>query len=378
VICSKVVKVKPAKNREMVISNAVIAEWLALAGEDAEGMLAKALRKASRAAYLWPIEADALRQSGRSLTELPSIGPYLEKLILGWFKKPPPILEPAPERKDFLTLTAAEATLQRRDPGSSNGDLQMHSVWSDGSGTIREMALAGMERGYRFIGITDHSKGLKIAGGMTEAELAEQGEEIDDINREFKSKDFVVLKSIEMNLNPRGEGDMDPTALGRLDLVVGSFHSQLRKTQDQTDRYLAAIRNPYVQILGHPRGRVYNYRLGLKADWPRVFAEAARLDKAVEVDSYADRQDLDAKLLKVARTEGVKIAIDTDAHHPEQLDFMKLGLAAAAAVGFPPERIVNFWSVEKLLQWSAKLKGQPAGAPHPRRKPFKSSAITKR
>src|SRR5213596_1455376 len=111
----------------------------------------------------------------------------------------------------------------------------------------------------------------------------------------------TVLRSIEMNLNPRGEGDMSPGSLRSLDLVLGSFHSKLRVTEDQTARYLAALRNPHVHILGHPRGRVYNFRLGLAADWERVFAEAARLDKAVEVDAYPDRQDLDVKLLTLAR-----------------------------------------------------------------------------
>jgi histidinol phosphatase-like PHP family hydrolase len=337
------------------ITNAIIAEWMALEAEKAEGILTKALRKASRTALRWPIEAFKLREQGRDLTELPSVGPYLQKLILGWFAKPPEIAKPPPERRHFLTLTAAEAILKKAKLGQYNGDLQMHSQWSDGSATIRDMALAGIERGYQFIAITDHSKGLKIAGGMDESELLRQGREIDELNHELKSKNFRVLKSIEMNLNPRGEGDMIPESLKGLDIVIGSFHSRLRVQEDQTDRYLAALRNPNIHILGHPRGRIYNYRLGLRADWPRVFAEAAKLDKAVEVDSYADRQDLDTELLKVARNEGVKIAIDTDAHHPEQLDFVRLGLAAAAKVRFPPERIINFWPVAKLLQWAREL-----------------------
>src|SRR5213078_3594267 len=127
-----------------------------------------------------------------------------------------------------------------------------------------------------------------------------------------------VLRSVELNINPRGEGDMEPAALGRLDLVLGSFHSALRRSEDQTDRYLAALRNPSIQILGHPQCRVFGYRLGLTADWSRVFAEAARLDKAVEIDGYADRQDLRVSLLKIARREGARISLGTDAHHPWQ------------------------------------------------------------
>src|SRR5205085_5583825 len=136
-----------------------------------------------------------------------------------------------------------------------------------------------------------------------------------------------VLSSIEMNLNPRGEGDMDPPALAALDIVLGSFHSALRTKEDQSPRYLAALRNGDVQILGHPRGRIYNYRLGLKADWSRVFAGAAKLGKAVEIDCYPDRQDLNLRLLKIARDEGTRVSLGTDSHHPWQLEFIELGLA---------------------------------------------------
>ncbi len=125
-----------------------------------------------------------------------------------------------------------------------------------------------------------------------------------------------MFRSIEMNLSPRGEGDMSPESLLALDLVLGSFHSALRTTEDQTERYLAALRNAHVHILGHPRGRIYNFRIGLNADWPRVFAETARLDKAVEMDCYPDRQDLNVELLKLARNHGTRISLGTDAHHP--------------------------------------------------------------
>jgi histidinol phosphatase-like PHP family hydrolase len=112
-----------------------------------------------------------------------------------------------------------------------------------------------------------------------------------------------------MNLNPLGEGDLDPTALHSLDLVLGSFHSALRRKNDQTERYLAAIRNPNIQILGHPRVRIYNYRFGLRADWETVFREATRLDKAVEIDAYPDRQDLNLSLLRIAKRCGTRISM---------------------------------------------------------------------
>jgi histidinol phosphatase-like PHP family hydrolase len=230
----------------------------------------------------------------------------------------------------------------------------MHTTWSDGAATILEMAEAALAMNYRYIGITDHSEGLKIAGGISENELREQGMEIQQVNADFKRSgiDFIVLRSIEANLNVVGEADISSQALADLDLVVGSFHSKLRIKEDQTERYMAALRNPGLDILGHPCGRIYNFRRGLSADWKRVFALAAALDKAVEVDAYPDRQDLNIELLKIARKEGARIAIDTDAHSPEQLCFVELGLAAALVAGIPEERIVNFMSCSELLTWA--------------------------
>src|SRR5438046_836237 len=114
----------------------------------------------------------------------------------------------------------------------------MHTHWSDGSGSVLEMAKQGIARGYSYIAITDHSKALKIAGGINEQEVAEQGEEIDKANEDLKQsgEKFTVLKSIELNVTPEGKGDLDDDALAKLDLVVGSFHSALRRVEDQTQR----------------------------------------------------------------------------------------------------------------------------------------------
>ena len=131
------------------------------------------------------------------------------------------------------------------------------------------------------------------------------------------------------------------------------YNAESALAHGETERYLAALRSPSVHILGHPRGRIYNYRLGLNADWPQVFAAAAALDKAVEIDCYPDRQDLDLELLRLARREGVRIAIDTDAHAPEQLAFVELGLASALLAKIPAERIVNFLAVDALMGWAS-------------------------
>jgi len=171
-----------------------------------------------------------------------------------------------------------------------------------------------------------------------------------------------------MNLNPLGEGDMDPAALRSLDIVLGSFHSALRRKEDETERYLAAVRNPHIQILGHPRGRIYNYRSGLRADWETVFREATRLDKAVEIDAYPDRQDLNLSLLKIAKRCGTRISMGTDAHHPWQLEFIDLALAAALAAKIPPERIVNFIPLKELRAWIEKVRDAEARRTHTKTK----------
>jgi histidinol phosphatase-like PHP family hydrolase len=257
-------------------------------------------------------------------------------------------------------VTEARAALAKQPAWSAQvkGDLQMHTQWSDGSGTVEDMARAAAERGYEYIAITDHSKGLKIAGGINEEQLQQQGEEIAAVNdgsrREGRS--VRVLRSVELNLNPKGEGDMDSESLKSLDLVLGCFHSALRKKEDQTDRYLAALRNPDIQVLGHPRGRIYNFRLGLTADWSRVFDLAAELDKAVEIDAYPDRQDLSLDLLKLAKKSGCRISLGTDSHDPLQMRFMEYALAAALLAGIKRERILNFMSRDELLNWSKTVR----------------------
>ena len=340
-----------------MLSNSDLAELLAREAESESGILVRAYRRAARSAFLWPEEVAALIEQNRPLTELRAIGPFITKRILRWIEKPPKA-KPRPPviRRDFIALADARVLLAKNPSWKKQlrGDLQMHTHWSDGSGTITEMADAAGARNYEYIAITDHSKGLKIAGGIDERALRRQATEIGKVNR--LSRPTIVLRSIELNLNPRGEGDMDPKALAKLDIVLGSFHSVLRVKHDQTERYLAALRNSDVQILGHPRGRIYNYRLGLKADWPRVFAQAAKLDKAVEIDCYPDRQDLNLSLLKLARAEGARVSLGTDAHHPWQLEFIGLGLAAALKAKISADRIINFLPLDKLRSWVANAR----------------------
>jgi histidinol phosphatase-like PHP family hydrolase len=342
------------------LPNSIIAELLAVAAESAKMPLQKALRRASRKALMWPEEAAIMVEEDRSLIELPGVGPSLNKIIRRWIDDPPDLPTTPEIRAHFLTVTEARAALAKQPAWSAEvkGDLQMHTRWSDGSGTVEEMAQAAAERGYEYIAITDHSKGLKIAGGINEEQLQQQGEKIAAVNAGLhrEGQAVRVLRSIELNLNPKGEGDMDSESLKSLDLVLGCFHSALRKKEDQTDRYLAALRNPDIQILGHPRGRIYNFRLGLTADWSRVFDFAAELDKAVEIDAYPDRQDLSLDLLKLAKKSGCRISLGTDSHDPLQMRFMEYALAAALLAGIKCDRILNFMSCDELLNWAANLR----------------------
>lgn len=346
--------------KDKCLTNSDIAELLASEAETATQPLQKALRRASRKAFLWPEEAAQLIHQERSLEELPGVGPYLSKLIRRWIEHPP-LVPLTPEiRKDFLTILQARSVLSKSPAWLSGlkGDLQMHTQWSDGSGSIAEMAQAAAARGYEYIAITDHSKGLKIAGGINEEQLRQQAAEIREVNDACKSagQRIQVLRSIELNLDPHGEGDMDAWSLKQLDIVLGCFHSALRRKEDQTERYLAALQNLGIQILGHPRGRIYNFRLGLPANWSKVFDFAAELDKAVEIDAYPDRQDLNISLIKLARKAGCRISLGTDSHGPSQLAFIELGLAAALLGGIKRDRILNFMTRGELLNWVESVR----------------------
>jgi histidinol phosphatase-like PHP family hydrolase len=258
-------------------------------------------------------------------------------------------------RQGFLTSTEVAAILE---PASTappiQGDLQTHTLGSDGTASVRAMAAEAHARGLAYLAITDHSKGLAIAGGMDENALLRQGDEIRALNQELASHraGFRILRGVEMNLAPDGAGDLAPEFLTGFDIVLGAFHSRLRVKDDQTERYLAALEHPGVHVLAHPRGRIFNFRLGLRADWPRVFERALRNDVAIEIDAYPDRQDIDVELLRLAREVGVWISIGSDAHATGQLAALDYGVAATCAAGIPAERIVNCMSADELVAWA--------------------------
>ncbi|QIF02872.1 PHP domain-containing protein [Roseimicrobium sp. ORNL1] len=314
--------------------------------------------EAAKSAYLWPEEVASAWAQGQSLAEFHNLKGSALRLVEGWLDAPPQITAPAKVRQDFMTMAEAKAVLHkhRRRSAGLKGDLQMHTKWSDGSGTILEMTAAAVERGYEYIALTDHTAGLTIANGMDERQVEAQGAEIDRVNEALQKNGvrFTVLHAVELNLSESGAGDLRPGALKKLDLVLGSFHSGLNTKRDQTSRYLAALRNPHVHILGHPQTRRWNKRLGLEADWPRVFAEAARLGKAIEVDGYAERQDLRQSLLKIAKAEGCFISLGSDAHRAEQLDYITFSLASIFTAGIPLARVLNFWDARQVLKWAGE------------------------
>jgi histidinol phosphatase-like PHP family hydrolase len=229
------------------------------------------------------------------------------------------------------------------------GDLQMHSEWSDGNPTVEEIAGACQARGYAYAAVTDHSHGLKIAGGMSMEEAAEQRHAIEHLNAMTDS--FRLLQGIEANIGADGQLDLSPDEARVFELVLAAPHSRLRRSEDQTERLIAAIQNPAVRILAHPRGRITGSRAGVVADWDRVFTTAADSGVAVEIDGDPARQDLDYALASSALAAGCLFALDSDAHTTEQLSYAETAIAHARLAGIPADRIVNYWPLDRLVDW---------------------------
>src|SRR5437773_1986948 len=201
--------------------------------------------------------------------------------------------------------------------------------------------------------------------GRSPDELAEQCRVIDAIDRglEEDGDPFRVLRSIEVDVFADGTLDVDDASLAGLDLVLGAFHSKLRSTADETQRYLAALRQPRLHVLAHPKARMYGRRVGRVADWRRVFAEAARLGKALELDATVWRQDLNVEMAGLARSEGVRwFSIGSDAHSASELGFLSFGMATAALAGIPRERILNYRSVEFVRSWARAMSAVREGS----------------
>jgi DNA polymerase (family 10) len=225
-----------------------------------------------------------------------------------------------------------ELALARRLPaildyGDIKGDLHVHSDASDGTLTLREIADLGLRMGYSYIAICDHSQSVKYARGLSPDRLRRQMKEIDALNRSLKPKRFRLLKGTEVDILADGSLDFPGSLLKELDFVVAAIHSGFKK--NVTERILKAMENPYVKVIAHPTGRLISGREGYDVDIEKVIAGAKRTGKALELNAYYDRLDLDEFNCKRARELGIKISIGTDCHAASGLEMMRLGVGIA-------------------------------------------------
>jgi DNA polymerase (family 10) len=237
------------------------------------------------------------------------------------------------------------------------GDMQLHTTWSDGSSSVLEMAQAALARGYQYMLVTDHTYGLGVVQGMSPQDVLGQREDIDAANAELAGA-FTVLHGAEVEIRANGQLDYDDETLARFDLVQGSLHTSLRQPREQiTERLLKAMRNPYITIIGHPRGKLYPDREGAELDMDAVFAAAAEHDVALEINANPARLDLDDVHAQRAAEFGVKLTISTDAHNPQSFALMHYGVGTARRGWISAEQVVNTWPLEKVRQWTRERRG---------------------
>ncbi len=239
-------------------------------------------------------------------------------------------------------------------PDDMRGDLQMHSTWSDGANSIAELAQAALARGLEYILISDHSQSLAIAGGLSADELRRQREEIRALNQQLGGK-LRVLAGVEVEVRADGSLDYPDEVLAELDLVLASLHTGLRTGRDRTTaRLLAAIRNPHVDIVAHPTGRLIGRREGADLDMEAIFRAAAETGTALEINADPNRLDLDDTLARRAVQLGVKLSIGSDTHRAEGVGALGYGIATARRAWVTAADVVNAWALDKVLEWAQR------------------------
>jgi len=227
-------------------------------------------------------------------------------------------------------------------------DLHMHTTWSDGAHSIREMIEGAREKGYSHIVITDHSQYLKIANGLTPERLREQIKEIRELNKEFD--DIEIFCGTEMDILPDATLDFDDELLAELDFVIAAIHSSFNQPQEEImERLHTAMKNPYVNQIAHPTGRIIGQREGYNPDIPQLIEWAKEYGKILELNANPYRLDLATDHLILAQEAGINIAINTDAHAIEQFDFMEIGVKYAQKAWLKKEMVVNTWPLEKFM-----------------------------
>jgi DNA polymerase (family X) len=264
----------------------------------------------------------------------------------------PPELRSGDEEFDRLEEIPFLVTL-----ADINGEFHAHTTWSDGSASVRQMADAAAERGYRLLGITDHSQSLAVAGGLNVERLGLQRIEIEEVNGEAGVQ---LLAGAEIEVHRDGSLDYNDETLAHLDVVVASLHSGLRQPrEDLMARLLRVLENPNVDIIAHPSGRLIERREGGDFDWDRVFEVAAQTNTALEINADPARLDLDPSLAYCASQAGCLITINCDAHHPSGFSLMEYGVAMGRRAWLKPSQILNCWSPAEIGEWLSS-RARPA------------------
>lgn len=267
----------------------------------------------------------------------------------------------APELRDdpdVLDIAAGDALPELLTTADLRGVLHCHSTYSDGRGTIREMAAAASARGWEYIGISDHSQAAFYAGGLTPDRVLEQHAEIDALNAELAPTGFRVLKGIEADILADGRIDYSDELLAHFDYVIGSVHSRFRMNErEMTDRILAALDSPWLTILGHPTGRLLLSRDPYALDMEAVLDRAAARGVAVEINADPHRLDLDWRYVRGALTRGITLEIGPDAHSERGLDYVQFGVGMARKGWCTATDVLNARSAEAVLAFSRGRRG---------------------
>jgi DNA polymerase (family 10) len=253
-----------------------------------------------------------------------------------------------------------EAALEGRLPplvslADIRGDLQMHSTWSDGAHPLAELVEGVRAKGYRYMALTDHSRAVTVAGGMTEERLLRMVEEVRALNGRLRG--FRILAGCEVDILGDGGLDFPDEILRRLDIVLVSVHSRFKMPRgEMTARIVKAVSHPLVHILAHPTGRLIGERAAYEVDMEAVLAAARQAGTAVEINASPSRLDLNDHQARRAKDLGVPVVISTDAHAIGQLDFMRFGVSVARRAWLAPADVLNTKSEKELLAWLRKKR----------------------